>query len=319
MVPVFAQEIVAVVQSLPSWQRVQAWWLETEAYLKTLPMVSQDFLDGWLRNVYNNARLNFSEYLLRFVNLSVVTAIEVTRLVTFLISFLVVPTWLVSVLNDQRQVRRGIDRTMPAAMRPDFWAVVRILDRAFNAFVRMRLIIATLIGLFFYLALVYLPPFNTADLPFPLALALIAAIFNLIPIVGPIVGLAPVALLALTVSWQMAVSVAVIYTAVVILVNLLVGKYLEGRAIDIHPAVLAPIIIIGSTFGFLGAVLAGPVAVVARDLVRYSYGRLSNPPLPAGQLPGEAPARTTLRLPGRTVMARGPRPLSNERNPAPAP
>ncbi|MGL4648822.1 MAG: AI-2E family transporter [Caldilineaceae bacterium] len=314
--PIFVQEIIAVVESLPTWQRVQAWWFETEAYLKTLPMVSQDFLDGWLRNVYNNARTNFSAYLLRFVSVSVVTAVEATRLASFLISFLIIPTWLVSVLNDQRQVRRGLDGAMPSAVRPDFWAVVRILDRAFNAFVRMRLVVATLIGIFFYLSLVYLPPFNTANLPFPLALALIAGLFNLIPIVGPIVGLLPVTLLALSVSWQIAVSVAVIYILVVVLVNLLVGRWLEGRAIDIHPAVLAPIIIIGSTFGFLGAVLAGPIAVVARDLVRYSYGRLSDPPQPAGLIPGETRASSPVRLPGRVVMARGPRRLTTERDSA---
>jgi hypothetical protein len=32
---------------------------------------------------------------------------------------------------------------------------------------------------------------------------------------------------------------------------------------------------------------------VARDLFRYTYGRLSEPPLPAGLLPGETPLAVT--------------------------
>ena len=42
-----------------------------------------------------------------------------------------------------------------------------------------------------------------------------------------------------------------------------------------------------SQFGVVWLFLAAPVVVIIRDLFRYAYGRLSEPPRPAGLLPGE--------------------------------
>ena len=44
-----------------------------------------------------------------------------------------------------------------------------------------------------------------------------------------------------------------------------------------------------SQFGFIWVLLAAPLAVAVRDLYRYAYGRVSDPPRPAGLLPGELP------------------------------
>lgn len=289
MAPIFVKEAVLLVNSLPSWSRIYLWLLDLETYLKTLPMPVQNFLDGWLRNAYDKARYNFTETLTLGVSASALTAFNAARATTFLLGFLVIPTWLVSVLNDQRQVRRALDHALPPALRPDFWAIVRIFDRTFNVFVRGRLVIATLIGVLMFFGLRLFPRIAAEALPFPLAMALIAGMFNLVPIVGAIVGAVPLALMALSVSWQLALAVVVLYVLVVWAVGLFVTPWLESMAVDIHPAALAPIVILGSTFGFLGAVLAGPIAVVARDLFRYTHGRLEDPPQPAGLLPGDVP------------------------------
>ena len=57
---------------------------------------------------------------------------------------------------------------------------------------------------------------------------------------------------------------------------------------EIHPAILIVIIVALSTLGFWWILLAAPVATIIRDLFRYTYGRFSDPPRPAGVLPGEA-------------------------------
>lgn len=48
-----------------------------------------------------------------------------------------------------------------------------------------------------------------------------------------------------------------------------------------------PLLIILSQFGPLWIILAAPLAAVVRDLFRYAYSRLDDPPRPAGFLPGE--------------------------------
>jgi predicted PurR-regulated permease PerM len=312
LVPVLAREIVQLVQSLPDANRLPQSVNNLVAGLTALPVPVQEFLRTWLQNEYANIQVNFTDFLLRFVGAGAVRALSAARWVTFMLSFLVIPNWMVAVLHDQRQGHNRVDRMLPAGWRPDFWALVRIVDRTFNAFVRGRLIIAVLVGLLTYVGLRALPLLGLPEAPFPIGLPLIVGVFNLVPIVGPIVGAVPLAIVGLSVSWTLALSAIVLYIAVLLLMGFFVAPRLENRAVDIHPALLAPIIVLGSTFGFWGAVLAGPLAVVARDLVRYLYGRLGEPARPAGLLPGAVPVgestATTQRVP-----LRQPRPLAAER------
>jgi predicted PurR-regulated permease PerM len=313
LVPVLIEEIVQLVRAIPSLAEMQAWLLDLERYLKTLPAPMQDFLDGWLRNAYNMAKLNFTDTLLEFISASTLTAFSAVRWVTFLLSFLVIPTWLVSVLQDQRQVRRSLNGAMPALMRADFWAVIAIFDRTFNAYVTGRLIIATLVGLGVYAGLTLLPTVAAMGMPVPFALALIVATFNLVPVVGTILGVVPLALVGFSVSWELAATAALLYIVVLQLVHFFVAPRLHSRAVDIHPAVLGPIVVLGSTFGFLGAVLAGPLAVVTRDLFRYVYGRFEEPPRPAGVLPTKDRAQAAANLPKEPVPLRSARRIAADR------
>ena len=61
------------------------------------------------------------------------------------------------------------------------------------------------------------------------------------------------------------------------------------RYVDMHPAVFVIVLVLLSQFGFLWVLIAAPVSIVLRDLFRYVYGRLSDPPAPAGLAPGERP------------------------------
>jgi hypothetical protein len=57
--------------------------------------------------------------------------------------------------------------------------------------------------------------------------------------------------------------------------------------IQIHPAILLVAIVALSELGFLWVLVAAPVISILVNLFRYLYGRLSDPPLPAGVLPGQ--------------------------------
>jgi hypothetical protein len=48
-----------------------------------------------------------------------------------------------------------------------------------------------------------------------------------------------------------------------------------------------------SQFGLIWLILAAPVVGIVSDLARYAYGRLGDPPAPAGVIPGEPPTTST--------------------------
>ena len=89
-----------------------------------------------------------------------------------------------------------------------------------------------------------------------------------------------------------------------------------------HPAVLLPAIVVLSQFGIGWLVAAAPVIAIIRDLVRYAYGRLSDPPMPAGVVPGARGAAVVAARPAPTPSVyRGmaARPARSAGGTAPAP
>ncbi|MDB5079652.1 MAG: hypothetical protein JWP00_1576 [Chloroflexi bacterium] len=103
--------------------------------------------------------------------------------------------------------------------------------------------------------------YTIMGLKFAFALAVFAAIAELIPLVGPYIGGAPAILIALTQSPTLAVMVGV-YIIVIQLIegNILVPRIME-KAVGVSPLTVIVGILIGSTiYGILGALLAVPIA-----------------------------------------------------------
>ncbi len=94
-----------------------------------------------------------------------------------------------------------------------------------------------------------------------LLLAVVAAVGEAIPIVGPVLSAIPAVIVALTQSPLLALATAIMYLVVQQLENnLLVPKIME-RAVAIHPlAVIIALIIGGELLGIGGALVAVPVA-----------------------------------------------------------
>ena len=78
--------------------------------------------------------------------------------------------------------------------------------------------------------------------------------------------------------------------------NTVLVPRISGKAVELHPALIVLVLIIGSEVaGLAGAILAVPVTAIIRDVFKYLYLRLGDEPLE----PAVAMARissTPLRL-----------------------
>ncbi len=130
-----------------------------------------------------------------------------------------------------------------------------------------------------------------------LLLAVVAAVGEAIPIVGPVLSAIPAVIVALTQSPLLALATAIMYLVVQQLENnLLVPKIME-RAVAIHPlAVIIALIIGGELLGIGGALVAVPVAAalaVILDELRWErlhpeeYGGVARAGPRAGATRGE--------------------------------
>ena len=226
------------------------------------------------------------------------------------LGLIVLPTWMLSVMSQQRRGRMAVDRELAPWLRRDLWAIVAIVDRAVGSYLRGYVLAAGLVGILTYLGLLAVTRLGGPAFQEPLALAVLAGATQVVPVVGPSAGALP-ALLILPISPERAGAYFVIYIAARVIGTTAVGARLRDRYQGVPPVILVPGVVVLGQFGLLWLLLSAPILTVAADIVRYLHGRLSEPPLPAGVLPrtadyGRRPAVAPARVPNvyRTMRRR---------------
>ena len=230
------------------------------------------------------------------------------------LGLIVLPTWMLSVMSEQRRGRMAVDRELAPWLRRDLWAIVAIVDRAVGSYLRGYVLVAGLVGVLTYFGLLAATRLGGPTFQEPLALAVLAGASQVVPIIGPLAGGLP-ALLILPISPERAATYLVIYIAARIIGARAVGARLRDRYEGVPPVILVPGVVVLGQFGLLWLLLSAPILTVAADIVRYLHGRLSEPSLPAGVLPRTAGYASR----GRAVRARVPRVYARARRSGAAP
>jgi predicted PurR-regulated permease PerM len=109
-------------------------------------------------------------------------------------------------------------------------------------------------------------------MPLIVTLAVIAALLDFIPNIGPIISAIPAVLLALTQGPKQALLVALLYLTVQIVESYILQPLVQQRAVSLPPSLtLAAQIIIGTIFGVIGLIFATPLTVVLMNLTQMLY------------------------------------------------
>ena len=195
-------------------------------------------------------------------------------------AFLIIPIWAFYILRDRIRLQQNFLSSLPVAWRDEVWAVITIIERVFGRWIRGQIILGLIVGAATFAGLLVLgwlvdPRF----LQFAVLLAVIAGLFELLPIIGPIISMIPTLLLALTTRDPVTaiVGVLILYIAVQQLENAVLVPKIQGDAVELHPSLVIFVLIIGGAIGgLLGAILAIPITAAARDVYRYLFRKAGN-------------------------------------------
>jgi predicted PurR-regulated permease PerM len=103
-------------------------------------------------------------------------------------------------------------------------------------------------------------------------LGILSALLEFVPVVGPIVALFVGVLVAMAQGPQMAVYVAILYTAVLFVEGNVIIPLAQKWAVAMPPALgLLAIAVFGLLFGLMGILFAMPLLVVLVTLVQQLY------------------------------------------------
>ena len=110
--------------------------------------------------------------------------------------------------------------------------------------------------------------------PSPIALGLIAAVLEFIPMVGPILMAIPAILLAMTIDLETTLMTAGLYLAIQQTEGHVLLPYIQQKSVDLPPALtLFALFALGGIFGVVGVLLAAPMTVVMYVMVKTLYIR----------------------------------------------
>ena len=197
------------------------------------------------------------------------TAGTVTGTLGLVFGFLVVPFWMFYALRDRHFVERNFMRAVPDGAKEDVQNVGRISDYLLGRYIRAQLLLGVIVGTAVGISMTLL------GVQFSIGLGLWAGITELIPILGPWLGGIAGLIVVLATEPDLVVWVVLIYFIVQQLENNLLVPRIQGSAVDIHPAMVIMLLtIVGTIWGFLGMLVAVPVAAISRELFWYADRRL---------------------------------------------
>jgi predicted PurR-regulated permease PerM len=177
---------------------------------------------------------------------------------------LLVPILTFYFLRDEAFLKEKLLALFPQRSRRRLISLAEDIDSAMGAFIRGALLVSLAVGLMTYIGLLIL------GINFPLVLALIVGITNLIPYIGPILGAVPALLVAILEQPLLALKVLILIVVVQQVESQLITPYVIGRSVRLHPlAIILALLLAGKLFGIVGLILAIPTVIILRILIHH--------------------------------------------------
>lgn len=254
MVPTTAAELKKMALLYPQHaQKVQ----EPLEQLNGIPKPEQ--IQALIDN--NSARIQAAIYqaLQGFIN-------TVYRLLSHILVLLFAPLLAFYILTDWEKIKTGFLNLLSPPASLQCLQLCQRIDNVLLRFISGYLAVAGVVGLLTGLLAFIL------GVPLPLLIGIIAGLTNLIPYFGPIIGGIPIVVLAGSVSWRLALYMAIGIVVVQQLdANLFTPKII-GERLGMHPLwVIFSLWAGGTLFGLWGLLLGVPAAAVLKVILQWCH------------------------------------------------
>ena len=154
---------------------------------------------------------------------------------------------------------------LPEEHHPRALHIWRSVETGVGEYLRSELIQSVLTGLFLWLG------FSMLGIRYPVLLALWGAIVRLIPWFGAVIAALPVLLIGLAMSSTMGILATLYTIGILLILNLVIEPRFFPRYKYSASLIVLFVIALGETIGFIGIILAPPLAVAVQILFQHLY------------------------------------------------
>ena len=153
----------------------------------------------------------------------------------------------------------------------------RMLEKTSNqihAYIRGQLIAATSVAITSIIGLYILQWITGIYIPYTFLIGIIAGLFNLIPFIGPVMGMIPAIIMYLItdqivpIHFFYVLLIVGVFAVVQLIDNLVMSPYIMGSSVGLHPILVIILVLLGaSAGGILGMLFAVPIAAISKVVV----------------------------------------------------
>lgn len=217
---------------------------------------------------------------------------SVGGIISALAILVIVPVVAFYLLLDWDRMVARVDTLLPREHAPTLRRLSREIDEALSGFVRGQGLVMLILGTWYAFGLMI------AGLPFGFFIGVMAALLSFIPYVGVLIGGATAIGVALFSFWGDPLWIGVV-VAIFVIGQVVEGNYLQpkivGQHVGLHPVwLLMALSVFGVLFGFVGLVVAVPLAAALGVIARFLTQRYQDSALFTGQALPPDPGQPTL-------------------------
>jgi len=210
-------------------------------------------------------------------------------LVNFLALLVITPVVTFYLLLDWDRMMAHISSWLPREHAVTIRKVGSDINEVMSGFVRGQVTVLLILGLFYVLGLALI------GLNFGLLIGLGAGLISFVPFVGPIVGLViggAVAVVQFWPEWHLVAAVLSVFLIGQMVEGNILSPMIVGDRVRLHPVwLIFALFVFGYLFGFVGMLLAVPLAAAIGVLVRFALGLYLQSPLYLGEVKPKARKR----------------------------
>ncbi|MBV9970519.1 MAG: AI-2E family transporter [Xanthobacteraceae bacterium] len=262
IVPLVVRELAFFLDNLP-------------AYFRQLEALTNDETQPWLKKLVGEGLGSAEQSIGELATFAVNWFASMVRsvwsggqaLISVFSLALVTPVVAGYLICDWNRMLAAIDNWTPPAHRPTVEALAREIDDTIGGFVRGQGTLCLILSAFYAAAL------KLAGLHHAILIGLGAGLVSFVPYLGSLTGLVVSTCVAIAQFWPSWIAIAVIPGIFLVgqtVADYVLSPYLVGRRVNLHPVwMIFALFAFGYLFGFVGLLIAVPLAAACRVLLRF--------------------------------------------------
>ena len=289
-IPAISGEIADFIRSTPAFvqsftARLDAW--ERQLQTRDIPGLDEQAVIAQLRAIQPEAVMAWLQQRQSAIAAGVWRGVlgvgkGVGAVLTLLSYVFLTPIITFYLLRDWGTFEQRMAALVPGPHKERVLGFAREYDRLLAGYLRGQLIAAAIVGVLTWLG------FWILGFPYALLLGVIAGVFNVIPYMGLVASAIPALVIAMFTPSPLASlgKIAIVFAVVQILDGSVVGPKIVGEAVGLHPVwVILALAVFGFFFGFVGLLIAVPLAVLVKLCLLYALNRYRASRLFLGERP----------------------------------